>query len=78
MTSQYAVMTEYMDAIDGMSIEQVESLAKDKSSNVYRFVRLLRRYTRAYKAAANYGFIGVGCITFAEARLDIFRKRTGL
>lgn len=35
----------------------------------------LRRYWRAEKAAAKFGFIGVGRISFADGRLKEFNRR---
>jgi len=37
--------------------------------------RCLRLYFRSQEAAKKFGFIGVGCITFAEARLVEFQRR---
>ena len=37
--------------------------------------RCFRLYFRSQKAAEKFGFIGVGCITFAEARLAEFQRR---
>ena len=37
--------------------------------------RCLRRYFRAHMVAEKFGFIGVGCVTFAEARLAEFQRR---
>lgn len=34
-----------------------------------------RRYFRAEKASEKYGFIGVGCITFAENSLVRFQRK---
>ena len=37
--------------------------------------RCFRLYFRSQKAAEKFGFIGVGCITFAEARMTEFQRR---
>ena len=37
--------------------------------------RCFRLYFRSQKAAEKFGFIGVGCITFAEARMVEFQRR---
>ena len=37
--------------------------------------RCFRLYFRSQKAAKKFGFIGVGCITFAEARMTEFQRR---
>lgn len=78
MTSQFDLVTEFMDATENMTTDEVKAKFADKSSDIYRYGRLFRRYHRAYKAAENFGYVGVGCITFAEERLAIFRRRTGL
>lgn len=44
----------------------------EKNSLVARCFRL---YFRAQRAAENFGFVGVGCITFAENRLIEFQRR---
>lgn len=44
----------------------------DKNSLVARCFRL---YLRAQKAAEKFGFVGVGCVTFAENRLIEFQRR---
>ena len=36
---------------------------------------MLRTYNRSKVTAENFGFVGVGCITFAENRLQQFQKR---
>ena len=37
--------------------------------------RCFRLYFRSQETAEKFGFIGVGCITFAEARLAEFQRR---
>lgn len=37
--------------------------------------RCFKLYLRSQKNAEKFGFIGVGCITFAEARLVEFQRR---
>lgn len=37
--------------------------------------RCIRRYFAALRAAEKFGFVGVGCITFAENRLIEFQRR---
>ena len=37
--------------------------------------RCFRLYFRSQKAAEKFGFVGVGCITFAENRLVEFQRR---
>ncbi len=37
--------------------------------------RCIRLYFRSLRAAEKFGFVGVGCITFAEARMIEFQRR---
>jgi hypothetical protein len=39
--------------------------------------KCLKRYFAAQEASKAFGFVGVGCITFAEARLVEFQRRAG-
>jgi hypothetical protein len=48
------------------------SYAQDPKGMLSRCTRL---YFRSQKAAEKFGFIGVGCITFAEARMVEFQRR---
>lgn len=42
---------------------------------VVYYSRLMKRFYEAFHNARNYGFIGVGQITFAEKRMVIFQER---
>ena len=55
--------------------DAVKAELENRNSMLYAMSRILRRYDRAYKAAGNFGWIGVGCITFAEARMVQFQER---
>jgi hypothetical protein len=61
-----------------MGQEQAAVEAARRGSRLNHLVRAVARYYRAKDASKKYGFIGVGCITFAEHRLAVFRRRTGL
>ena len=37
--------------------------------------KLWRTYNRAYDNAKNFGYVGVGCITYAENRVQEYQKR---
>jgi hypothetical protein len=37
--------------------------------------RQSRVYHRAHEASKAFGFVGVGCISFAEGRVDVFNRR---
>jgi len=41
--------------------------------NTERFYELLGVYMEAYEEAPEYGFVGVGCISFAEAMLQEYQ-----
>lgn len=49
-------------------------LAYDTANGKY-LMRLYNRYFNAKHAAKGFGYVGVGCITFAEARLVQFQER---
>lgn len=57
---------------------QIETEMADKSSRAYFVSRLMRRYTDAEEESKKFGFIGVGCISFAQARLVEFQRRLGV
>lgn len=48
---------------------------KDKADPLAYLARLVRTYFRAQHAAPALGLVGVGCISFAEARLVSFQRR---
>lgn len=47
----------------------------DKDRAIIYFRYLFRVYARSQKSAPKFGYIGVGTITFAEARVTEFQRR---
>jgi hypothetical protein len=76
--SQADIFKAMNQAIDGMSTDQIKAAAHDRGSRLYTVMRLHKRYENAYTASAKYGYIGVGCITFAANRVGRFCQRTGI
>lgn len=58
---------------DGCAYEDLGHMKTDPG--VVYLSRLTRRYFAARDAAAKFGWIGVGEITFAEHRMRVFQRR---
>lgn len=61
-----------------MNRDQIFTKIMDNPGDSF-WVRVLKRYFRAQesRAAEEAGIIGVGLITFAEHRVDVFLRRCG-
>lgn len=59
-----------------MSLAQVQAACADRTSAVFYLSRLMRRYDSAMRYADRYtDLIGVGAISFAQARMVEFQRR---
>ncbi len=56
-------------------VSEIKTAMADKTTETYFVSRLMRVYMGAQSRAANFGYIGVGAISFAEARLIDFQRR---
>ena len=72
------LMNAISEVCEGLTLEQVVAAMKDKTSRAYRLSRAVKRYHLAHEASRKFGLIGVGCISFANARLATYCKRTNL
>jgi hypothetical protein len=53
----------------------IKARMADKADPLAYLARLVRVYHRAERRAPALGLVGVGCISFAEARLQLFQRR---
>lgn len=60
------------------AVKIIDNALKDKGNQAF-WIRVYKVYLRAQKsrAAKESGIIGVGLITFAEHRVDVFLRRCG-
>lgn len=65
-------------AIKDKTPEQIKAEMLIKGSRCHIVSRLLKRYHASEAAAKRFGYIGVGCISFAEARTALFVKRANI
>lgn len=57
------------DESAGISVDVMKARLADKSDPLRIAAMMLRRYWKSEKAAEKFGWIGVGRISFADARL---------
>lgn len=57
--------------------EKLKVDAQTKGTKINTICRFLKIYNRAEDTAEKFGFIGVGCITFAQLRLQTAQRRLG-
>jgi hypothetical protein len=72
------VLRSYYAEYGQLSNEELKLELKNKRSRAYEFSRLFKRYMAAQRTAVKFGYVGVGCITFAEDRLTVFARRSGI
>ena len=70
-----AVYKALFEISEKASPEELKAMGADKSSALRLNVMRLRRYWKSESAAEKFGFIGVGRISFADARLKEFNRR---
>lgn len=73
-----ALIKAIYNAINGISLDEVKRQRDTKRSRLNMLFRAHERYLAAHDAAEKFGFIGVGCITFAEVRLAKFCCKVGI
>lgn len=56
-------------------VERLKSESGKSGSRLNVLFRMVRIYRRSEEAAAGFGYIGVGCISFAQGRLAVFKRR---
>lgn len=61
--------------VDGQRPGSIELEMQDRSSKMFYISRLIKCYFNAKESAKRFGYVGVGQITFAEARLKRFQER---
>lgn len=66
------------DALGDKTPDQVRQECDASGSRLNLLSRALNRYHAAEDASKKFGFIGVGCISFAEARLEKFSRKVCL
>lgn len=71
----YSVLNQ---AIEGKSVEFISAEAHKSGTRLNLLSRALGRYHAAMAAAPRFNLIGVGAISFAQARLAKFCARVGL
>ena len=64
--------------IKDMEAEEIREEVAKSGTRCNLVHRALRRYAAAERASLKFGLIGVGCLTFADARLAKFCKRVNL
>lgn len=65
----------FHDLTHGKTVEEVKALRDGRDPAVRRLTMLFRTYIRAQTSALSFGYIGVGCITFAELRMMQAQQR---
>lgn len=66
------------DVTNGKTVDDIKAAMADRSSEAFYVSRLFKRYNDAHEASKKFGFIGVGCISFAQTRLQEFQRRLGV
>ena len=65
-------------ALDGVSPEYVREQCAVKGSRLNVLSRVAKRYMSAERAAGKFGLVGVGVISFADRRTELFIRRAGI
>lgn len=63
------------NVVDGKNVDEVKAGMEDRSSNIFLLSRITKRFLDAQRVADKFGYIGVGAISFAEARMRQFQVR---
>ncbi len=58
--------------------EEIRAGMKNRGSRIFLISRAVQRYLQAQAAGRKFGFIGVGCIAFANTRLEKYCRLVGL
>lgn len=58
-----------------MTPDEVRHIFADRRTVLYTLSRMIRRYHLAREAGYKFGLVGVGCISFANARMVNFQQR---
>lgn len=61
--------------LNSLGLSNIKPAMSDKSSKLYFLNRLYRVYMGAHDRSRNFGYIGVGCISFAQNRVAEFNRR---
>jgi glutaredoxin-related protein len=61
--------------LNKLELGQIKAAKEDKTSCLSHLWRLHRVYKGAHDRSKNFGYIGVGCISFAQARVKEFNRR---
>lgn len=64
--------------IEGKTLDFIREQVSQQGTRLNLMSRAITRYFNAEQASKKFGFIGVGCITFAEGRLAKFCQKIGL
>jgi hypothetical protein len=68
-------LQEMMNLLNNMKIEEIE-LDRDISGTRANILnRLITKYFNSLEHAKVIGYVGVGCISYAEWRTDVLKRR---
>lgn len=59
----------------GKTVAEVKAMHDGRNPEMRRIMMLFRTYIRAQTSALSFGYVGVGCITFAELRMMQAQQR---
>ena len=63
-------LNEIVGALNELSVEELRDDCHTEGTFAYRVTAAMRRYYELLEIAEYCGFVGVGCITYAENQLD--------
>jgi len=63
-------LSEIVGAIGGLTIEEIRADRQTEGTQTYRLAQASYRYYELLDESKEHGYVGVGCITYAERQLD--------
>lgn len=75
--SNTKILRASLPLLGGLTVEQIAEEKTTSGTGINLMVRMLARYRDAHEASKKLGYVGVGCITFAEERAEQFAQRVG-
>jgi hypothetical protein len=64
-----------LKSLGEFSIEEIRRDCDKSGTRVNILKRLMIKYNQSLKSAESFGFVGVGCITYAESRTATLKRR---